>query len=128
MLDPGLVARWRIGGGEDRVVLRFRRRLHVLREDDGETLPHGLLRGQPVERAVGGIDGNDGAIGSGKRHRLGGRLPDGSEALFTLAQRGLHGFPSGDLTGIEYDSANARFLEQVRADRFEMAPASIMVA
>src|SRR5215204_1500906 len=122
MLDPGLVARWRIGGGEDRVVLRFRRRLHVLREDDGETLPNRLFRRESIERAVGGIDGYDGAIGSREGHRLGGRLPDRPEALFTLAQRGLRRFPSGDLTGIEYDSANARFLEQVRADRFEMVP------
>src|SRR5215212_1914735 len=61
MLDPGLVAGWGVGSGEDRVVLRFRRRPHLFGKDEGETLSDGLLWRESIERTVRGIDSNDGA-------------------------------------------------------------------
>jgi hypothetical protein len=54
-----------------------------------------LLRGEAVERAIGGVDRNDGAIRIGERQRLRGRFPDRPEALLTLAQRGLDRTPLG---------------------------------
>src|SRR4051794_33795225 len=89
MLDTRFVAWRRIGVGEDGAVLLYRRGPHLLREDDGEILSYHLRRTKAIERAIGGVDRNDGAVRIGKGHRLGGCLPDGPEAFFTLAQRGL---------------------------------------
>ena len=95
MLDARLVARRRVGVGKDGVVLLHRRGPRLLGKDDGEALADRLLRVEAIERAIGGIDGNDDAIGIGERHCLRGRLPDGPEALFAVAQRGLDGTPLG---------------------------------
>src|SRR5215207_4101023 len=95
MLNPGLVARRRVRGGKDGPVLRLRRSPRRLRKDDGEAAADDLLRDEPIERAVGGIDGQHDPLRIGECHRLRGRLPDGPEALLTLAQRGLDRMPLG---------------------------------
>ena len=53
--------------GKDGVILLHRRAPHLLRKDDGETLSDHLLRGEAIERAIGGVDlpsGSERAIAS----------------------------------------------------------------
>src|SRR5215207_6082428 len=97
MLNPGLVARRRVRGGKDGPVLRLRRSPRRLRKDDGEAAANDLLRDEPIERAVSGIDGQYDPLRIGERHRLRGRLPDGPEALLTLAQRRFGSFARRDV-------------------------------
>src|SRR5215208_6170420 len=78
--------------------------------------------------AQGTVDLQEVIIFRNESHPRRGMGEGAAKALLALAQRRLCGFAAGDVTGVEHYAGDARLREQVRADCFKVAPASITVA